>query len=167
MKKIKTITSIMLIVVLVFAFNTTSFAYYYESFAHEAPGGTTGQWVSDTNVSSLSATSKPVYPNMVGFYYKPSTLKSLPPSFASNNDRSFFMYLMEDDIGNNDDYVKYYTGKFTGRTLNSITYSHACTSDSIEAARGVELYIKQYVGTVSGDTSKKYTTLFSFYYGID
>lgn len=166
MKKVKILLSIALVLIFSFAFATNSFAYY-ELYAHEAPGGTAGQWVSDTDVRSMTATTSPVYPNMVGFYYKPTTLKSLSTSFASNSNRSYMMYLVEDDVGNYDDLVKYYYGTFSGRYLSSITYDHACTDDSIEAHRGIELYIKQKVGTISGDLTTSYTTLFSFYYGVD
>ena len=157
----------MLIAVFAFAFSINSFAYYTELYAHQAPGGTAGQWVSDTNIVNISASSSPVYAGMVDFYYKSATLKSLPSSFVNDSTREFVMYLMEDDIGDNDDYVKYYTGTFTGRTLSKIEYEYKCTDDSIEAMSGVELYIKQRVSTISGDTSTNYTTLFSFYYGIE
>lgn len=140
---------------------------YLEQEAHAAPGGTAGTWVNDTNVRNMTASSKPVYANMVSFYYKPNTLKSLPSTFASNSNRTYKMYVMEDDVGNYDDYVKYYTGVFSGRYLSSISYDSTVATGSIEDLRGIELYIRQQVGTVSGDNSTSYTTLFSFYFGVD
>ncbi len=134
MKKIKFLLSLMLVFIFALYLNVYSFAYY-EQYAHEAPGGTAGQWVSGAYVSDMVASDTPVYPDMVAFYYKPSTIKSLPTTFANSSSRAFYMYVMEDDIGDYDDYVKYYTGTFSGRTLSGITFSHTCTDDSIQVAR--------------------------------
>lgn len=166
MKKAKIILSMILIIIFVFMSNITSFAYA-EQYAHPAPDGIAGQWIEDDLKVDMSVSSSPAYPDMVFFRYKPSTLRSLPTTFASNDNREIYIYLMEDDIGNNDDYVKYYTGSFYGRTINKIEYKYACTSASIEATYGVELYIKQNVSTATGDASTAYTSLFSFYYETD
>ena len=104
MKKAKIILSMILIVVFVFMSNITSFAYA-EQYAHAAPDGIAGQWIEDDLKVDMSVSSSPAYPNMVFFRYKPSTFRPLPTSFVSNNNRKIYIYLMEDDIGNNDDYV--------------------------------------------------------------
>ena len=161
----KKILSLVLVFVFALSLQISAFGYYYESYAHKAPGGTAGTWVDDTNIRNLTATNKPVTASAVGFFYNPSSLKSLPSTFSTGS-RTFKMYMMEDDVGDNDDMVKYYTGTFSGRSLTEITYDHTATTGSIEDMKGVELYIRQYVGTNKGDSAKNYTTLFSFYFGV-
>lgn len=143
-------------------------AYYIESNAHYAPGGTTNSWADNRkDISNMTASKAPVTPDNVYFYWKPNTARALPSSFASSNNRIIKIYLMERDTLNDDDYVKYYEGNFLGKYVNSISYKHNATDEDLEVGRGVELYIKQYVTRVSGDGGSSYTSLFGYYCGID
>lgn len=165
-KKAKTILSITMTLILMLSLYINTYALYLESTAHKAPNGTAGQWVSDDHVWNTNTASSPAKAEDIYFYYKESTLKSLPSGFVSSNNRAFKLYVMEDDVSD-DEYVKYYTGTFTGPYLSRITFDHIVASSSIEINSGVELYIKQFVGTIAGDTSTSYTSLYSYYFGVE
>lgn len=143
-------------------------AYYDEANAHFGPGGNTNTWVSTRNdVSDMSASKNPVKASDVYFYYKPSTLRELPSNFVASNSRQIKIYLMERDAFGGDDRAKYYEGNFNGRTINSISYKSTSTNEDLEVGRGVELFIEQYVTRVGGDGGTAYTSLFSYYCGIN
>lgn len=165
MKRIKIFTALFLAIVLTCLPYATAFAYTFEQYAYEAPGGTVDTWVSSEARDMVASTST-VKGTDVGFYYKPSTLKTLPEGFYASEQRSFELILMEEDVFT-DDEVKEYTGTFEGRKLASIDFVRVLTEESIEATYGVELYIKQRVGKISGDSVTAYTTLFSYYFGAD
>lgn len=165
-KNVKIILSITMVLILMFSLYVNTYAVYFEPFAHEAPDGTAGNWVNDDHIWNTGTASSPALAEDVYFYYKESTLKSLPSGFAASGDREFKLYVMEDDVSD-DDYVKYYTGTFNGPYLTRITFDHIVASSSIEINGGVELYIRQFVGTIAGDTKTSYTTLYSYYFGVE
>ena len=146
----------------------TASAYIIEANAHYGPDGYTNSWASTRDdVSDMTASKSPVTPSDVGFYWKPTTARALPASFVSSNSRSLQIYLMERDTLSDDDYVKYYVGKFAGKYVSSITFSHEATDEDLEAGKGVELFIKQYVSRVNGDGGSYYTSLFGYYCSIE
>lgn len=164
MKRIKIFTALFLAFVLTCLSYVTAFAYTFEQYAYEAPGGTVDTWVSSEARDMVASTST-VKGTDVGFYYKPSTLKTLPEGFYASEQRSFKLILMEEDVFA-DDEVKEYKGTFDGRKLALIEHVDNITEGTIESTYRVELYIKQFVGSLAKDTETVYTTLFSYYFGI-
>lgn len=166
-KFISKIAALLLVMIFCCSYSLTASAYYIETNAHYAPGGTTNSWVSSADTSKMTASSSPVTPDNVYFYYKSDTLRSLPEKFVASSDRKIQIYLMEKDTISDDDYAKYYEGTFNGRYIKEIKYKNVMSNDDLEVGRSVELYIKQYVTRVTGDTQTTYTSLFSYYCGID
>lgn len=170
MKKrlISMLLSTSLILVFLCSSIVMSYAYSEELYAHYGPGGSNNSWASTrSDPSYMTATRAPVTPNKVSFYYKPSTLRSLPSSFVSSNDRKIRIYLMEKDTLSDDDYAMFYEGKFNGKYISSIQFHSTVSEDDLEVGKSVELFIKQYVEAIKGDKDSKYTSLFSYYCGID
>lgn len=132
-----------------------------------APSVKLGQWVAGPKYSLKGSEATAKGTNCYTYF---QNYKSLPESFG-NDFRGLEVYLMEDDLWNDDDSIKLYTGKFSGRKLSEIYLSDTYISGDVEDAGDptVELYIrlKVYKGSNFNDPMDVYTgSLFQYSYGI-
>jgi hypothetical protein len=86
---------------------------------------------------------------------------TLTSGFVSDSTRGMNIWLYEDDI-TNDDFVKLYSGSFTGRRLTSIVYSGGAEYKEIEDDQYCEFYIKAQPMKRSGDKTKNIVDLFKY-----
>lgn len=87
------------------------------------------------------------------YYDSNGIIGSLESSYKSNSNRKFEIHLKDEDpIGNENDILKKYSAKFTGRNITSISRTDNYdklidTENDIEA----ELYVTGKLGSISGD----------------
>lgn len=97
-------------------------------------------------------------------------LGSLPSVCAAYDQRGMEVFLMEDDVFD-DDTVKYYTGDFSGRKLTKMGYAGTTTSGEIEPGDTAEMYLdtKVYKRPSGTDAEEGYAIgkMFDFQIGIN
>lgn len=89
---------------------------------------------------------------------------------VADNSRTATVVMYEDDVyPNEDDKIKTYVFKFSGRTLSdvkSITTNQATNIDS-SGDNSVELYQTTYVKPITGDRSGNNGALFTYQFAVD
>lgn len=166
MKYTKKALAILMAFAIISVCTITSYAYMISQYATAAPAGITGEWVDSAVDTDIATPTSEARGDSINMRIKSGTLKSLSTSFASNNGRTLEIWAMEDDPGNvnYDEHFKTYKGEFTGRALTNVTRVNIDIPGSVESHASVELYLRQRVGKINGDTTSNYKTLYSFYF---
>ncbi len=126
----------------------------------ESPGGIAGRTTERSAATRCYVAVETVQAEHAYFVADILSFDSLQSNFVSTNARELYIDLMELDDKNEDDFVHYYIGRFSGRKLNSISDTGLGVTGNIEAEgdNAAELYIKMCVMKIQGDPS---TALFA------
>lgn len=142
-----------------------AYAWSTSTWATAAPSGYAGEWADSSVDKTVTTSSSPAKGSNVYTYFK--NYKKLPNGFVSNNGRTLEVWAMEDDPGSGDEHFKTYAGKFSGVTVTDFVLVRTDISGMIEPTYDLELYTRQRVGKISGDTVTKHGSLYSFYFSAD
>lgn len=145
--------------VTIFGFTYSTYAYNQHSGSFKGPHAQIDVEHS-SSVYALSSASAPVYGTETEVYF--SSFGWLHSSMESWANREARIKLMEQDDGNEDDYVKGYTGRFQNLHLNSVVLSDSNIFGEIDASSDAtaELYLTLFLTKTVGDSSEDNNEIF-------
>lgn len=141
-KNLKKLVAVAMVVVSVISSTVMSYAYEQRLNNYkDVVSSTVGSWSSKPKYNRLQTGLDTAYGYAT--YVEFTTGNTLGQNFETNSDREVLIYLMEEDDKNDDDIVRSYRGKYTGRTLVDIVSNGLKMSGKIEAAgdKAAEFYI--------------------------